>query len=257
MKIASDIELFDANAWIGGWPFVLRPVESAAMLARRIKSASISAALVSPLGAVLAPDPMPANRELLETTKRRRTLHPVPVINLRLRIWPQHLDEVCEDSRVRAIRLLPTFHGYSMHSAVVSEFMRELERRNLRPIVTARLEDERQKYFALSVRGIPIRSLRAYLERFGKTRVLCTGLYRPEILELASSGNLLADTSMAEWDQTVRGLLAKIPVRRLCFGSLSPFLSITGNVAKVIEARVPKASRQQIGSRNLSRFLGQ
>lgn len=248
--------LLDANAWLGHWPFALRPTQGAAALAARLAASGIDAALVSPLESVLAPDPMPGNRALLRDTRRHGAFIPAPIVNPRLTHWRDDLRSVSTDTRVRAIRLVPAWHGYAADAKVVVELAGELRERRLGLIVTARLEDERQQHPVLRIRGLRVAALETLLRRVAPMPVLCTGLYHREILALGAHANLLADTSMAEWDQTMRVLLEKIPRERLCFGTLTPFLSIPANAAKLTRARIPAADRKAIGARNLARFCG-
>jgi hypothetical protein len=255
VKAHSPVGLFDANAWIGAWPFALRPVETAEALRRRLGDAGITAALVSPLAAVLAPEPMPANRALLEQTRPHPALHPAPVINLRVPTWREDLEACAADPRVRAVRLVPVWHDRVVRPRAVAELAREIARRDLRLVVTARLEDERQQHFALRIRGLRVPSVARLLADAAPAPVLVSGLYYREILQLKEHTNLLADVSMAEWVETVRGLLRELPARRLAFGTLSPFLSVPANVAKVAAARVPAAAMRQIASENIRRFL--
>ena len=60
--------------------------------------------LVSPLEAVFAPEPGPANRALLRTTRAFDTLTPVPVINPTLGNWREELALCARDPRVRVVQ---------------------------------------------------------------------------------------------------------------------------------------------------------
>ena len=72
---------FDASAWIGRWPFSFCDAHTAKSLQAHLRQHGIGAALVSPLDAVFAPEPGPANRDLLRQTRGLKGLVPVPVIN--------------------------------------------------------------------------------------------------------------------------------------------------------------------------------
>ncbi|BET65200.1 hypothetical protein ASA1KI_01180 [Opitutales bacterium ASA1] len=247
--------LFDADAWIGAWPFALRPEQTAAGLAARLAAAGIARALVSPLAAVLAPDSMPANEHLLRETRPYPELLPLPLLDLRLSHWRDDLARLAADARIRAIRIAPGWHHFSWNSREIDELADALHLRRLGLVVTARLEDERQRHHALRIRGPSVSVLSRLLRRLAPVRVLCTGLYLREILALAEHDNLFADTAMAEWDDTFHVLLEKVSARRLCFGSLSPFLSLPANVAKIRTARLGSRVHRDIACSNLERFL--
>jgi uncharacterized protein len=248
--------LFDATTWVGRWPFAFLPEYDGAGLRRALEREQIGRALVSPLGAVFAPEPSPANRELLITTRRQPGLIPVPVINPVLPNWQEELDRVAQDERVRAVRWLPSYHDYTLSGRAVDSCLEELTRRRLRLVVTARLIDERHEYFALRIKGVPAAKLGAWLARHADLPVLVTGLYYREILTLAPSHpHLLADLSLAEWDRTAERLIETVPARQLVFGSHSPFLVPAAGVAKVRTARLPLRDRNALAHGNLNRFL--
>src|SRR6188508_99833 len=72
---------FDASTWIGQWPFSFADAHTPRSLAAHLARHGIARALVSPLDAVFAPAPQPANRAILVATRGVRGLVPVPVIN--------------------------------------------------------------------------------------------------------------------------------------------------------------------------------
>lgn len=247
---------FDANSWIGRWPFAWLDTHTPRSLVAQLRRHGIRRALVSPLDAVLAPAPGPANRELLRTTRGVNPLVPVPVINPALQNWREELDVVTADPRVRAIRVLPNYHNYRLRSRAMNELATELVRRRLRLIVQVRLVDERHEFHAMKLKGVPVKDLDALLRRHPRLRVLACGLTRTELLSLAPKHpRLLADLSLVEWHDTVRNVLAKVSARQLAFGSLTPFFITAASKAKVSTAGVGAKTAAAIASGNLARFV--
>ena len=175
---------FDANTWVGRWPFAFIEEHTPRSLAEHLHAHGIGRALVSPLDAVFAPEPAPANYQLLRTTEGRRNLVPVPVINPALANWREELAESAADPRVRAVRLLPAYHHYRLGTRAVDELAGELIRRKLRLIVQVRLIDERHEYHSLSIKPVSAADLGALGRRHPRLRVLASGLLRSEILQL-------------------------------------------------------------------------
>ncbi|MSU23151.1 MAG: hypothetical protein EXS32_04925 [Opitutus sp.] len=250
--------LFDANTWIGRWPFAFLPAHDARSLVEHLHRHGIRRALVSPLDAVFAPEPGPANRALLRATRGIAALVPVPVINLALANWREELAACAADPRVIAVRVLPNYHNYRLTSRVADELVGELQRRRRRLIVQVRLVDERHEYFALRIKGVPTKAMGTFLARHPQLPVLAMGMYRPEIRELLPRHpRLLADLSLAEWERTVADLLARVSPRQLVFGSHTPFLITAAEVAKLTAAGVPARVATRIATGNLQRFLGE
>lgn len=246
---------FDANTWIGRWPFSLQPALTAKALVARLKRHGIDRALVSPIEAVFAPEPGAANRLLLRETRGHATLTPVPVINPALANWREHLDAAA-DPRVRAVRLVPNYHGYRLGSRRIDAVSAAASERGLRLIVTMRLIDERHEYFAMRMKGVPVRELEALLRRNPRVPVIASGLTRSELLAvLPTQPHLLADLSFAEWHETMDDLRRRVPVAQLAFASHTPFLITAAATAKLRDTAVRKAELARIAAGNLDAFL--
>ena len=249
---------FDANTWIGRWPFAFLADHTPGSLAAHLRKHGIPRALVSPLEAVFAPEPGPANAHLLATTKNMAGLEPVPVINPALANWRDELAAAAADPRVRAVRLLPRYHNYRLNAAVLPAFMAELQRRGLRLIVQVRLIDERHEFHAMNLKPVPVAELAAFLSRYPQWAVLASGLLRSEVRALAPDHpRLLADLAFVEWHDTIPHVLAKVPARQLAFASHTPFLVTAAARAKLDTAETTMARRTAIAAGNLERFLAE
>ena len=250
------MKYFDANTWIGRWPFAFLEDHDPRSLAAHLRAQGIGRALVSPVDAVFAPEPGPANHQLLQTTREITALAPVPVINPALANWREELAVVAADRRVKAIRLLPRYHNYRLNLAAVQELVAETTRRRLQLIVQVRLIDERHEFHAMNLKPVPTAELAAFLQANSRVPVLASGLLRAEILPLAPSHpNLLADLSFAEWHDTIPHLLAKVAVKQLAFASHTPFLVTSAAREKLDRSETTAATRTAIAAGNLERFL--
>jgi|UniRef100_UPI00404A2DE9 uncharacterized protein len=247
--------LIDTNTQLGVWPFTFTPDRTAAELLKHLRASGISRALVSHLGAVFQPDPMPSNRTLFAAVKRTPALVPVPVVNLRLANWREQL-EACVAAKAKAVKLLPNFHNYNLAAPAVDEFVATLAKTKLRLVINFRYEDERHRYFGLNVKGTPVADVQALLQRQPKLNPLLAGIYRPELKELAKAcANFSAEISFCEWHNTLEDLLKVIPARRLMLGTCTPMLSTRGEVDKLRCAHLPVKTKALIGSANAIRFF--
>ena len=246
---------FDANTWIGRWPFSFADAHTPRSLAAHLARHGITRALVSPLDAVFAPAPQPANRALLAGTRGSRVLIPVPVINPALAGWREDLAEVAADTRVRAVRLLPTYHDYKLSAPAVDELLAALAQRRLRPIVQVQLIDHRHEYHAMTIKPVPGDDLAALLKRHRRP-LLASGIMRPDLFKLAPKfPHLLADLSFVEWHDTMEHVTAKVPARQLAFASHTPLLITAAARAKLDTSTLRAADKAAIAGGNLQRFL--
>jgi predicted TIM-barrel fold metal-dependent hydrolase len=250
--------LIDSNAYLGPWPFAPIAVRTAPQLSAHLAAHGIRRALVSHLGAVFLPDPMPANRELFAAVRRTPSLVPVPIINPALANWREQL-AICQAAvpGLTAVKILPNYHNYKLRASRLTDFMGALSEAKLKLVLNVRLEDERHKYFALRIKGVPVADVAAFLKRFPKHHVLLTGIYKPELEKLVPEHtNFSADIAFCEWYTTLVSLLEKISARRLLLGTCTPLLSTRGEVAKLNFAKIPASAKTLIGSTNARRFFG-
>jgi hypothetical protein len=248
------MKLFDANAWIGTWPFSFAATHDARSLAAELQSHGIGDALVSPMAAVLAPEPGPANRVLLHETHGVRGLEPVPIVNPALPGWRDELATSVADPRVRAVRVLPAYHAFRADGRAMRELAQALQQSGRRLIVQARLIDERHEFHAMTLKPVPVAALAVLLGALAPEPVLVCGLTRAEIHALAPvHANLRADLALAEWLDPVADLMRHARAAQLVFGSGAPILMPGAQVAKLETARA--AERRTVGRAALERFL--
>jgi len=247
---------FDANSWIGRWPFAFLTERSPRSLMAHLRARGIDRAIVSPLDAVFAPEPGPANRALLRSTRLIPDLVPVPVINPILPNWRDELDVCARDPRVRMVRVLPSYHRIRLGGRPMAELMLELRQRSVRLAIQVRLIDERHEHHALRVKPVPMRELSRLLAAHPESPVLVSGLLRSEMKTLAPQhAHMLADLSFAEWHDTVQDLLAKVRLEQLVFASHTPFLVTAAASAKLATSGLNGSRLASLTHRNLERFL--
>jgi predicted TIM-barrel fold metal-dependent hydrolase len=200
---------------------------------------------------------MTANHALFAAVRRTPALLPVPVINPALATWREHLAACLAAAPIRAVKIIPAYHNYSLRLPSLAPFIDAVNAAGLRLIVATRLEDERHRYHALALKGLPVTQVAAFLARFPSTHFLCSGLYKPEIETLAAAHeNFSADIAFAEWLNTLAVLTQKIPARRLLLGTNTPLFDTRAQVDKLRLARLPAKTLALIGSANATRLFG-
>ncbi|MBX7120951.1 MAG: amidohydrolase [Opitutaceae bacterium] len=248
--------IFDVNCYLGTWPFSLVPEMSADQLAKHLARAGVDAAAVSPLAAVFQPEPMPANRALFAALRGKRRFVPLPVVNPTLANWKEQLEECAAAPGVRAVRLYPNYHDYRLSRRTLRPFVDALARHRLQLVITARIEDERHRYFALRIKGVPVADLTAFLKANPRTVPLVTGLSVNEAIQLAADNeNFLADISYQENVELAAMLRGKLSTSRLMFGSLTPLVSVSAQTGKLSAPDFSAAERRRIASTNAARFF--
>lgn len=231
--------LIDVSAWTGTWPFDLNGPVSLQRLIDRLEHAGIAEALVSPLDAVLAPDPMPANRALLaacaDASDPAIQVHPVPVINPAMATWRSDLAAIVEpvNGAIPAVRLLPTWHGWGPEHPEATACLRTIAGHGLVPIVQARMIDERAMPVVASPARFGAEEVAAWLRGGSDTPVVLAGLYRPELRHIAAFDHVAVDLAFIEADDTLASILEVLPPERVLLGTHAPLLEPLSAVAKL------------------------
>jgi hypothetical protein len=251
------VNLIDTNVNLGPWPFTPVADRTGPELAAHLAASGIRRALVSHLGAVFQPEPMATNRRLFAAVRPTPALLPVPVINPALADWRGQLAGCLAAAPIRAVKIFPNYHNYSLGSRRLDPFLDALDEAGLRLVVNVRLEDERHRYFALKIKGVPVPQMSALLQRHPRRHVLFTGISISEIDKLAPDhANFSADIAFCELTNTLELMLRKFPARRLMLGTCTPLFSTYGEVGKLTDARIPAGAKRLIGSENARRFFG-
>lgn len=250
------IDLFDTNAWVGEWPFTLVANRDAAALKRYWKKHGIEGGLVSPFAALWVLDPMPANRALRADIGARKGMTVLPIVNGFDPDWRGQLQEIATWSEVRAVRLAPSYGGWSISSRVAKELSEAILGYGLKIVLTARLVDERQEHPALKVKPVGGKALAKWLRAIPDAEPLIQGLTRWDIDELAKvSDRFLTDFSYAEWENSLGVIGAVVGSKRMVLGTATPLLSTNAQVNKVVQSPETLKVRKAVGALNAERFL--
>ncbi len=265
-KPKDDHTLIDINVSYGTWPFQRFPLQSIADLASHLSDQGIREAFVSHLGGVFDPDAGPFNLELIDSIARLQdndreqsgtTMHPVPVVNPVFPGWKDHLDACRSQANVRAVKIYPSFHNYSLsESEFVPPFVEYLRRNGLQLLVAMRLEDERTRYHGLSVVGVPVEDVISFRAQIPGFKFVCLNAYLPEAKRIGSEApDVGVDISFVDWMFALEDLRKHVALDSIFFGSHSPFLYTGANILKLAQSRLSADEKQRIGALNAAAFL--
>jgi predicted TIM-barrel fold metal-dependent hydrolase len=243
--------IVDCNVSLGHWPFARLTVETARELSVHLQRHGIERALVSSADAVLFPEPEECNERLRSALEGFPSLLPVPVLNPRT----ASAAVILAGPGLRAVKLIPNYHGYSLSDPRAVAVCREAARRGVPVMVQMRMEDERGHYELLKVPGVGVEDVTALASAVPGLTLVALCPYFAEARTLAKVPGILVDISFTEVPDTLAQLCAAVPASNILFGSHTP-LSYTGAaVAKLASAEIGEKERQMIGSGNAIRVL--
>lgn len=246
---------FDANSFIGEWPARRlngspppsreELVENRLLLMNQL---GIRRAAVSLLEGVLLKDAGVANAELFSLVGNNpdRFL-PVYTLNPTFPSAEDHL-RTCQDKYglapgTGAIRLHPSFQGYSLDDERVAAGLEHLSRLDLTVVLTLQLEDSRIHHPVMAVDDPDPSAIAAFVQRWPQIRwVLAGGRYR----EVHAIGTRLPSEARVWFDiarvqgpmDCIRMLRRDMGIQRLLFGSNLPFIEAESPIMELGDARL-------------------
>ncbi len=242
--------LIDVNSYIGVWPFRSHSVRTTEKLVDCLKTEGIDRAVVSSIEAALVADPDPCNQEVLESCQANKDLIPLPVLNLRMRNWPDLLAKYREHYQVHAVKIHPSFHYFSLDSSQCDKLCTELSRQGMTLVIDTRVEDERFRHPGFKVTAPDTDAITALARSYDDLSMVCLNLYRKDLASLVDQSNIYVDLAFLEFFKTVENVLGILPSDRILFGSNVPFFVPRAALMKLAWADISEADRNAISSKN-------
>lgn len=248
--------IIDANAWLGKWPFGEQEPDTSRELMAHQASIGINLTSVASIDAVFYVDPGPANARLYREVRDHPTLEPVAVINPTIPNWRNELDQWAEHPNCRQIRLVPSYHQYTLDDPRLEALLDACAEAEMRVSIAVRLEDERAHHPLMKVPSLTAGAIAELAARRREQRFLILGGFLGEVVKLADQPNLLFDISQVEYLDTLNYLLERVRWQQVVFGTHTPFLVTRAALAKVSQSTADNDVKQAVAAGNLSEWLG-
>ena len=219
---------FDCNCFTGNWPFFkvrYNTVEKIQSLHQRI---GIIGGFISACEAIFYQDPYEAEADLAKELEGT-PYHQAMILNPTLPGWKADLKRCVETLHIKAVRLMPTYHKYSLTDPILDEVCEAVKAYGLPLLLTLRLRDERCMYM-FQPDFVNKDDLAAFLSKHKDVVTLLTdaSAYELELLSsvFAERENLFADCSglkdgLFAADNAYRAIGDK-----LVYGSAAPLLEM-------------------------------
>jgi len=229
---------FDASAWAGQWPFTASVSTGLTDLVAGLREAGFSGAAVSPLAAVLGPEPMTANLALIEEARNLPgdfAVRLVPILDPSLPGWERDLDDLLSRhaGSIGAFRIVPNYHGYVVDSPGSIGLAKAVTNAGLGLAVQIRMLDERAHHPLMKVPGVPFDGVVRLSDAVPDARILACGIFQSELPAIRGAPRISAELSSIESGDTVANAAAVIGIDRLLLGTHAPVYDPAPAVAKI------------------------
>lgn len=165
--------IYDADTWIGHWPFQALPRKSAPELVELMDRHGIDRALVGNLNGLLYKDAHEANHELdRDIASLRDRLVPCAVINPAYFGWQRDLRQCREQFGMPVVRMLPDYHGYTLADPCAGELVAEAHALGMCVALFWRIIDPRGRHWLDPGREASFPAVAEFIRRFPDARFL-------------------------------------------------------------------------------------
>lgn len=248
--------LFDASAWVGMWPFTATRQTDLAGLVRQLAALGVTGALVSPLNAVLGPDPMLANDDLLAEIegfpRDDFVVRAAPVLDPSLPGWDRDLARLVGHPAVTAIRIVPNYHGYDVAGQSALALADAASHAGKPVVVQVRVLDERAHHPLMKVPAVPVADVARLATAVPGATFVMAGAFQAELALVAGQANVLAEVSSVESTDALGNAIEALGVDRLLLGTHAPVYEPAVAVAKLLYGGASEAIQRRIGWENAS-----
>ena len=253
-------QLVDCNITLGHWPFRLhRGQEFSSIPAEcgRLRERGLTQGWAGSFEGIFYRDIATANTLLRErcTEYSNGLLLPVGSINLTLPAWLDDVKRCVREYGMKAIRLHPNYHGYTLDDPRFLELLEAATTQKLLVQIVAQMEDERTQHPLVQVQPVDFKPLPAALKRIPEARVMVLNANRAMSMTALQGCNVTLDIAMLEGVGGIENLLKDWPLDRLVFGSHAPLFYFESAKLKLQESELSEAQLKAITHGNAQRLL--
>lgn len=247
--------IIDTNVYLGPHPFREAITAKPDALALKLANQKVSEAWTGSFEAMLQRDITSVNERLVRACKASGgILKPVGSIHPKLPDWHGDLSRCAEQHDMKAVRLHPNYHGYTLDEPVFAELLEAATAKKLLVQIVAQMEDERTQHPLVQVQPVNLKPLAAVLKRLPEARVMVLNANRAMSMTALAGTKVWLDIAMLEGVGGVENLLKDWPLDRVVFGSFAPFFYWESARLKLQESELSQAQLAAITNGSASAF---
>jgi predicted TIM-barrel fold metal-dependent hydrolase len=255
--------IIDGNVLIGNWPFRKLPCIKAGQVQKILLASGINRALAASLDAILFRNVQDGNEILYSDLARHRDFFtPVATINPSYARWEKDYEQALQE-KCAAIRIYPEYQGWRLLDFCARELYRACQEDNLPLILTAEIEDARQRHPLDKPADWTSAEAKQLIEEFEDLKLLVVNARAEKLKEIALSlseenrKRIFFDIS-AVWGAFVDDLdlcLKQVGVSQFVFGSHAALKTPETAVTKLGLSKIKEQEKRQIIELNIRQLM--
>lgn len=253
--------IIDVNVYLSRWPFRRLPHDTPDSLVGKLRQRGVEQAWAGSFDGLLHKDIASVNSRLVADCKQHGEgmLVPVGSVNPMLPDWQEDLRRCHEVHQMRAVRIHPNYHGYTLDSTQCSELFAAAQDRGLIVQLVVTMEDVRVHHPLMQVPVVDTAPLAALVNKFPRLPLVVmnnsAAVRSGQASELAKVGNVYFEISHFESVGALENWAKEVPVERILFGSYFPFFNLEAALLKFQESQLGGFATSAIQSGNAQQLL--
>lgn len=256
--------MYDIHTAIGHWPFRRIPNQDPDSLRRLLEEHGIAGAAVANTHGIFYTNCHDANLELAEAIAGHADFFSgIATLNPVYAAWERDLADCAGALGLRALRLVPQYHGYALSDPAALDLVRAATAAGLPVFLPHRVVDVRQRHWLDTEQTLSLAEIVGLCHAVPEARVVVTelavsaaGLRALDGAPLC--GNLYVETSRLTscLGQGLAQVARFMGAAHVVFGSGAPFKEVLPAQLKVRHADLTAAERRAVSGGSARRLLG-
>lgn len=255
--------IIDVNVLLGNWPFRRLPHTDAAEIRKILKESGITKAVVGSVDAVLFRNVQDGNEILYKAIcKYRDFFIPAATVNPSYAGWQKDYKRAIKE-KVAAIRLHPEYQGWNLLDSSSFELFQACSRDSLPVILTAEIEDVRQRHPLDKPVDWTAWQIRQILEKIEGLRILIVNARAERIREVSLTldekrrKRVFFDTS-GLWGPLADEIslcIGQVGISQFVFGTHAALKTPEASLIKLRLSEIPEKEKRKIFEENVRALM--
>jgi predicted TIM-barrel fold metal-dependent hydrolase len=239
----------DVNLHLHQWPHYRLAHDSPEALATHLRSLGVTQGWVGSYDALFQQDLATVNAGIASDCAHIAPdlLLPIGTLSPAQPGWRDDLKRCQQEHGMKALRLYPGFHHYSLSAPAFRQLLETASAAKLPIQIVSQLEDARTQHPALQAPSVDLKPLPDLLKAIPEARVMVLNANSAMLhTALQPLPNLWIDIAKLEGCGVIESLLQTWPIERLAFGSNAPFFYWQAAQLKLQESTLSPAQIQTL-----------
>ncbi|MDL2228803.1 amidohydrolase [Treponema sp. OttesenSCG-928-L16] len=240
----------DTACFYGRWPFRAWGDTDVSDMLEKASGNNVNSLMISSVQSIFYQDSFEGEMELHSALAGYKNVYHIATVNPMMPGWEADLEKEVREYGIRAVKVFPGYHKYSLFAPEMERLCQVLEGYDLPLILCLRVEDERVAYMVLQ-QTVPIDAVGLFMCSHRNLKLVLSNISFGEVM--SSKPNIISRDKI--WIDTAGFKFISFPLEKLLvhfsedqflFGSQFPLYIQKGIMNEVTEDDLPEETKEKI-----------